>query len=199
MAGSVDRPRAQGAIALVGQPAEREAKAAIPGHKSPLRGCRKAAQGPTRSQRARRGSQGGPPEASRAGSVPAQGCRCGTRVPVAPRAPARDGRRVREMVSGQSSVASGCALWPWLPDILLPQNSGMQRRAAKFRDDSVDRDMPLLSCRPRPLGREPVPRVTCDERGVPGPGSRIFCCAKFRDDSVFSCGRTYPRGWRAVL
>ena len=68
------------------------------------RGCRKATQG-TRagSQGARRGSQGGATGAFRAGWYRPQGCRRGTRVPVAPPA-ARRGRTARAVGRGEPTI-----------------------------------------------------------------------------------------------
>jgi putative endonuclease len=42
----------------------------------------------------------------------------------------------------------------------------------------------VVSCRARAPAREPVPRAKGKSDGAPGPGSRIFCFAKFRDDKV---------------
>ena len=76
---------AQGAMANAPATGRAGSQSCCPGDRNRRRGCRKATHG-TRagSQGARRGSQGGATGASRAGWYRPQGCRRGTRVPVAP-------------------------------------------------------------------------------------------------------------------
>ena len=104
-----------------------------PGDTNRRRGCRKATQG-TRagSQGARRGSQGGATGAFRAGWYRPQGCRRGTRVPVAPRpfcrgrtargrgvqahdASAQGSHRSRRHGSKQFTHPASRAAWPSAP------------------------------------------------------------------------------------
>ena len=62
--------------------------------------------------------------------------------------------------------------------------AGHDHHAVPVQADGAGQAVRRLSCRPRAIAREPVPRAACRARGARGPGSRIFAFGEFRDDSA---------------